>query len=91
MKVSFIRRMSQTKIKQKAKEFQNNSVRGLKKIENIQKVGSRIEILTPITEYSCKRTKLKLNLIEELSINYANFGASIYSKFSKCKNQYSAK
>lgn len=31
MKGSFIRRMSQTKIKQKAKKFQNNStIRGLK-------------------------------------------------------------
>lgn len=39
MKVSFIRRMSQTKIKQKAKEFQNNSVRGLKKNRKYSKSG----------------------------------------------------
>lgn len=63
MKGSFIRRMSQTKIKQKAKKFQNNStIRGLKIQKIFKEVDSRIEILTTIRNIMAKnKIKIKFN------------------------------
>lgn len=38
-----------------------------------KEVGSRREILTPITEYGCIRTKFKLNVMGKLTINYSKY------------------
>lgn len=50
---------------------QNNSaIIGLKIQKIFEEVDSMIEILTPIMECSCKRTKFKFNLTDKLTINF---------------------